>query len=125
MSALQQFENQQYICIETFRKNGQAVKTPTWFVLESGTLLVWTEATSGKVKRIRNNGKTNIVPSRGDGAPVGEWVSTIVEMDDSIEVLKNTRQKLKRKYGFVFNMFELLGRMRRAQYTSLKIRVAG
>ena len=123
MSALQQFENQQYICIETFRKNGQAVKTPTWFVLEQETLLVWTEASSGKVKRIRNNGKTNIVPSRGDGAPVGEWVSTIVEMDDSIEVLKDTRQKLKRKYGFIFNMFELLGRMRRAQYTSLKIRV--
>ncbi len=45
-----QFENQNYINIETFRMNGQGVKTPVWFVQDDGSLYVRTAEGSGKVK---------------------------------------------------------------------------
>jgi len=49
------FTSQQYLNLETFRKNGAAVKTPVWFVQDGDAIFVRTLANSGKVKRIRNN----------------------------------------------------------------------
>ena len=54
MDELAQFANQQFINVETFRKNGQGVQTPVWFVEDKGTLYVRTVENSFKVKRIRN-----------------------------------------------------------------------
>jgi uncharacterized protein len=121
MSALKQFENQQYLNLETFRKNGQGVKTPVWFAQEGETLYIWTESNSGKAKRIRNNGKVNVVPSRGDGAPLGEWNSASGSRDDSPETGSQVRGLMVKKYGFAFHAFAFLGKLRRAQYTTLKI----
>lgn len=42
MTLLQQFENQQFLNLETFRKNGIGVKTPVWFVQDGETLYVRT-----------------------------------------------------------------------------------
>ncbi|HAE59309.1 MAG TPA: PPOX class F420-dependent oxidoreductase, partial [Anaerolineae bacterium] len=47
------FQNQQYLSIETFRKNGQGVKTPVWFVQDGEVLYIWTQTDSGKAKRVR------------------------------------------------------------------------
>jgi PPOX class probable F420-dependent enzyme len=55
LSALQQFEKQQYLNLETFRKNGDGVKTPIWFVQAGEKLYVRTGGESGKVKRIHNH----------------------------------------------------------------------
>ena len=70
MSTLKQFEYQQYLNIETFRKNGQGVKTPVWFAQEEGGLYIWTETTSGKARRVRATPRVMIAPSRADGTVV-------------------------------------------------------
>lgn len=36
----EQFKNQNYINLETFRKSGEGVKTPVWFVQERDSLYV-------------------------------------------------------------------------------------
>jgi PPOX class probable F420-dependent enzyme len=54
MTAFDQLTQQQYINLETFRKNGVGVKTSVWFVQDGDTIYVRTVANSGKVKRIRN-----------------------------------------------------------------------
>ena len=64
---LEQFQKQQYLNIETFRKSGQGVKTPVWFAQDGDSLYVWTQADSGKAKRIRNNGDVNIAPCTASG----------------------------------------------------------
>lgn len=51
------FDNHQYLNIETFRKSGVGVQTPVWFVRKGDALYVWTQANSGKAKRIHNNGR--------------------------------------------------------------------
>ncbi|PYR40301.1 MAG: PPOX class F420-dependent oxidoreductase, partial [Acidobacteria bacterium] len=56
------FVGQKYVSIETFKKNGQGVKTPVWFVLHDNAFYVYTEADSWKVKRIRNNARVRVAP---------------------------------------------------------------
>jgi uncharacterized protein len=119
--SLKQFENQQYLAIESFRKNGVGVKTPVWFAQEGETLYAWTEATSGKAKRIRRDGKIKIVPSKGDGTPIGEWVAAQAALDESPEALEQVRGLMRKKYGLAFSLFGVLGMLRRAKYVRVKI----
>jgi PPOX class probable F420-dependent enzyme len=121
MEALKQFEKQQYLNLETFRKNGQTVKTPVWFALDGDTLLIWTEADSGKAKRIRRDSKVRVVPSTASGEPIGEWVNATASADDSTEAINYASDKFRKKYRMQFNMFGLLGKARGAKYTTLKI----
>ena len=60
-----------YISLATFRKNGVPVHTPVWFAEENGKLYVFTNPTSGKVKRIRNNPEVRIAPSTIRGKITG------------------------------------------------------
>lgn len=79
-SGFLQFAAQKYLSLETFRKNGQGVRTPLWFVSPTGPdhpnalLYVYTMRDSGKVKRIRNNPRVRIAPSDMRGNVNGEWV---------------------------------------------------
>ena len=67
------FAGEKYINLETYRKNGQGVKTPVWFVESDGILYVRTSDDAGKYKRIRNNPSVQIHAICGDGLK-GEWV---------------------------------------------------
>ena len=121
--ALKQFDNQQYLTIETFRKNGQGVKTPVWFVRDGNSLLVWTESGSGKAKRIRRDGRVRITPSTGSGQPLGEWVEAHAVADGSPETVERVVKLLRKKYGLTFEAFRLLGRMRSAAHITLSLRL--
>ena len=121
---LTQFEKQQYLALETFRKNGEGVKTPVWFVQDGETLLVWTEAGSGKAKRIRNDGTVRVAPSTGSGEPVGEWLPAHAQADESPDAIQHLEKLMKQKYGILFNIFGFLGRLRGgSKSTAIKIQV--
>ena len=115
------FQSQQYLSLETFRKNGQGVKTPVWFVQDGEVLYIWTQSDSGKAKRVRNVSRVNIAPSRGDGAPLGDWVPASASRDDSSDAVKHVRGLMIKKYGLAFHLFATLGKLRKAQYTSIKV----
>ncbi len=119
---LKLFEKQQYLNIETLRKNGQRVKTPVWFVQDGETLHIWTQAGAGKARRIRNNGSVRVAPSTGSGEPTGDWVDARAQTDETPESIKHVETLMKKKYGAMFYIFGILGRMRgRAKYTAIKI----
>jgi hypothetical protein len=121
---LKQFEKQNYLNIETIRKNGQGVKTPVWFVQDGNALYVWTQADSGKARRIRNNGDVRIAPSTGSGKPIGEWLPAHAQADESPETIQHVEKMMKKKYGLIFNIFDFLAKMRGgAKYTAIKIQV--
>ena len=122
MEALKQFEKQQYLNLETVRKNGLAVKTPVWFAQDGNALHVWTQAGSGKAKRIRNNGTVRVAPSTGSGEPTGEWMDAQAETNESPEAIKHVEKLMQRKYGVMFYIFGFVGKMRGgANYTAIKI----
>jgi PPOX class probable F420-dependent enzyme len=119
---LHQFDHQNYLNLVTTRKNGQTVKTPVWFAQEGDSLLVWTEANSGKAKRIRKDGKVRVVPSTASGEPLGEWINGTAIVDSSPKAIQYVNDKFKKKYGLLFFAFNLLGKTRGAKYTTVRIR---
>jgi hypothetical protein len=115
------FENQNYLNIETFRRNGQGVRTPVWFVEDGGEIFIRTGANSGKVKRIRNNPDVQLAPCKADGTVVGEWIPAKGREIADPETDKRVDQLLGKKYGIQKNLFAWMSRLRGDQYTVLKI----
>jgi len=124
MSDLKQFEKQQYLNIETFRKNGLGVKTPVWFAQDGQKLYIWTGAASGKTKRVRNGGRVNIVPCQASGTPLGEWLPAIAGVDDSASALEHVNALMRGKYGFLFSLLAFISRLRHAEYVAIQVEAA-
>ncbi|MEZ4592498.1 MAG: PPOX class F420-dependent oxidoreductase [Chloroflexota bacterium] len=103
---------EQYISLETFRKNGQGVKTPVWVVGEGHKLYVWTQRDSWKVKRIRSNSQVRLAKSDQRGNTSGDWVAAQAQVLDTPEERAKMRQRLTKKYGLLARMFLLMGRLR-------------
>lgn len=121
MNKIEQFINQQYLNVETFRKNGTGVSTPVWFAQDGKSLRVWTQADSGKVKRIRHDGKVRIVPSTASGEPTGKWIDArAIALEDEREI-RHTAELFKKKYGFMFHIFRWMGKLRGAKYATIHI----
>jgi uncharacterized protein len=106
MANLDSFLKQQYLNIETFRKNGVGVKTPVWFVESNNELCFVTEPQSGKVKRMRNNPKVRVAPCKMDGTVTGEWQPATVRFMQGDEI-KNAEKLYNKKYGLMKFLFEL------------------
>jgi len=90
-------QENKYIALTTFRKNGQAVPTPVWFGEEDGKLLVMTRSIFGKYKRIRNNPQVRVAPCTIRGAVTGpEFAATarILPVEDHARA----RVAINRKY---------------------------
>ncbi len=96
---LASFTGKKYLNIETFRKNGQGVKTPVWFAQDGEMLHIWTQAESGKVKRIIRNGSVRIAPSTVSGEPLGDWIPAQAQADDSPIAVKIVIKLMTKKYG--------------------------
>ena len=103
---------EQYISLETFRKNGEGVKTPVWVVGEGDKLYVWTQRDSWKVKRIRNNSQVRLAKSDQRGNTSGEWIRAQARVLDTPEARASMQQRLTKKYGLLARLFLLMGRLR-------------
>ena len=119
---LAQFSAQRYVNLETYRKSGQGVRTPLWFIEQQGVLYMRTPAQSAKVKRIRNNPHVRIVPSDVRGNPIGEWIegkARLIATDDAEWV----NQLVKRKYGLVKRLIDLRSRFKGTEYVVIAVHV--
>ncbi len=103
-----------YISLETFRKNGEGVKTPVWTVAKEGKLLVWTQGDSWKVKRARNNPRVRVAACDMHGNIEGPWFEGVVtSISDDKEVKKEMSRGLRRKYHVVVVFVTLVALVRR------------
>jgi len=99
------FAGQKYLNLETFKKNGDGVKTPVWFAADptasidsSGAkIYTYTIGVSGKVKRVRNNPRVKIAPCDMRGRVLGEWVEARAEIISGEEAARGM-QLLNKKY---------------------------
>jgi PPOX class probable F420-dependent enzyme len=119
---LEQFRRPKYISLETFKKNGQGVKTPVWFVLHNDALYAYTEADSWKVKRIRNQPRVRVAVCNIRGGVKGPWLDATASIIEGDERLAADRL-LDRKY-FLKRIFNVLTRINRHTRTMLKIEAA-
>lgn len=96
-------EKHKYINLESYKKNGQAVQTPVWFMISDNTIFVQTAKTTGKIKRIKNNSKIRIMPCGIRGESKGEWVEGIATLADDTKIQEIIKLRVK-KYGFKAKM---------------------
>lgn len=118
---LKQFEGQNYLNLETLRKNGQPVSTPVWFVRDGALLYVRTIQNSGKVKRIRRNANVRVMPCGRVGEPLGEWTAATARETRDPAVFARVRELLVAKYGAMVESFEAQAAAQGLVYTVLEI----
>ena len=95
---LDQFLDQKYINLETYKRDGTPIKTPVWFVIDNDLIYVITRDSTGKVKRLRNNHDVRIVSCSFKGEPKNEWVKAKAESITGDEADKVIKLR-KKKYG--------------------------
>ena len=101
---------ERYVSLATFRKNGLEVKTPVWIATGDGKTYVYTNITSGKVKRIRNNGRARVAPSDMRGNVKGEWVDAKASVIEDGEERDRGIRVMVDKYGWQMRLALFLSR---------------
>jgi len=111
---LSQFAGKKHISLETYRKTGNPVRTPVWFVEENGELFVRTDSSTGKIKRIRNNPRVRVATCNARGAVKGTWVdgeARMIEPQSSEHVFS----LLRKKYGMAYRIVRFTQRFSRSK----------
>lgn len=117
-----QFAKERYISLETFKKSGQGVPTPVWFVEKNEMLYVSAPSHTGKVKRLRNNKRVRIAPCDGGGKLKGAWQDAQAEFAMGADA-EHADMLLNKKYGWQKKMLDLFGKFKKWQYTIIAIRL--
>lgn len=100
----------QYVLLTTFTKDGRAKPTPIWAAADGDRLLVITQETSWKVKRIRNTPRVTLAACDLRGRPKSEAVdATATVLDKSHNgAVYDAIAKRYGVIGWVFNFFSKL-----------------
>jgi len=112
----------QFALLKTYRKNGVAVPTPIWFANENGKLYVTTSTTTGKVKRIHNNGRVTLVPCDRSGK-VTEGAKEVEGIARELPASEyaHANAVLLHKYKFMYRLLDVLEFFTRRKSTYIEI----
>ncbi len=121
MSDFSRFRKEEFLSLETYRKNGETIKSPMWFAQDNDALYLWTMADTSKVKRIRNNPNVNIAPCKRMGEVTGEWMTAHATIDDSPIMVAQVEAMLLKKIGLFFRIFRFIDAIRDRQKNSHRI----
>jgi len=92
--------SEKHICLATFKRDGTAVETAVWFAEADGKFYLRTIATSGKVKRIRNQPRVRLAPCTITGKVTGPWIDAHARLlTPSDPLIQVANFALDTKYG--------------------------
>ena len=108
-SGLAQIQDGNHISVITFRKNGDAIPVPVWFVGQKNKFYVCTGGESFKVRRIRNNLNVQIAPCDSGGNLKGDYFDGKARLlsDDEILPIFNLFRKKYRMFRLWNSLFNL------------------
>ena len=92
-----------YVSLTTFRRTGVPVATPVWAAPDGDSLVVWTRADSGKVKRLRHTSRVTVAPCDVRGRLRGPAVDGQAEFVPAAEH-PEALAALRRAYGLRFTL---------------------
>lgn len=119
------FDHETYVSLETFKKDGTGVKTPVWCAPLDGGLVVFTDGTSFKVKRIGRDPRCRVAACSMRGDVRGEWEAGRAEIVEDPEVVRRAYEALGAKYGLqmaIGNFFSRLsGRIGRRKIIAVRL----
>lgn len=119
--------DEQYINLETFKRDGNGVKTPVWAAPLDGKLVVMTAGDAFKVKRLRRDAHARVAACDFRGGVRGPWLEATGRILEREEDVKRAHAALRSKYGWQMAIGDffarIAGRINRRAY--LEISVAG
>jgi len=94
---------QEFIVLTTYRKDGTAVPTTVWFAYDQGKVYITTNTAAGKMKRVRNNGRVEMIPSDrvGNLLELPE-IAGVAQEVQAPEEKQRAHAVLEQKYGEPF-----------------------
>jgi PPOX class probable F420-dependent enzyme len=98
-------EGRHYALVVTFKRSGDAVPSPVLFALADGKVVFRTDASVGKVKRMRNNPRVLVGPCNMRGKPRGPLAAGSARFLDGTEA-EEARLALRRNYTLPMGIFE-------------------
>lgn len=105
------------VVLTTFRRDGRAVPTPIWVAALDGELVFWSDATAGKIKRIRNSGRVEVQASDVRGRKVhGAKVTGEARLLDG-DASERARTAIARAYGILGQTTMFFSRLRGREKT--------
>jgi len=118
------FEEDAYVSLATFRKDGRKVATPIWAAPLDDALVMFSAPEAGKVKRLRNSSQAALAVCDVRGKLLGDWVDAQAWlMDDPSEILR-AKQAMRDKYGWQSALLDfvsrLSGKLNKRQYIRMK-----
>ena len=90
----------EFVSLATFRKNGDAIPTPIWAAPVDGKLYAFSESKAGKVKRLRNSPRAQLVPCTSNGKLLGIWQDASAFIVDDPTEIESAKRALEAKYGW-------------------------
>lgn len=114
------FVKQRYLNFESYRRNGNAVRTPLWFIEMDGRLYVRTPDDTGKLKRIRRDLHVRVAVCDIRGRLKGDWIDATARIVQGAEADRANRL-LAHKYGLLKLLIDFGTWLRRHGYVAIAI----
>ncbi len=119
-----------YVNLATFRRDGREVRTPVWIAADrrdpaGRTFFVYTNRTSGKVKRVRANGRARLAACDWRGNVHGEWIDARAELVGDDAERERGLAAVVAKYGWQMRLALGVSRLsgRHADRAALRLQV--
>lgn len=108
-----------FIQLTTFRKSGEGVGTTVWVARDGATLVVYTPAGSGKLKRLKHTSRVEVVECGRQGKVADDAHSMTAEatVETDRETVDHVAGLMRSKYGAEYRIFmaveSVVARLRR------------
>jgi uncharacterized protein len=112
------FADAKYVNLRSFKRDGSPIDTPVWFAIVDGRVVIFTDGTSYKVKRIRRNSKVELARCDARGGLLGPWLPGQARaVEGQPEFIARSYAALNAKYGWMMRLgtvfSTLAGRVKR------------
>ena len=112
-----------YVSLATFRRSGDAVRTPVWMAASGGAHYVFSAGNAGKVKRLRNSDQAEVAVCDVRGKVLGSFYPASARLLTEAAEISEALDALRRKYGVQMWLADLGSRLTGKYHRRAYIRV--
>jgi PPOX class probable F420-dependent enzyme len=120
--------SERYINLETFKRDGNGVKTPVWTAPLDGKLVVMSAGDAFKVKRLRRDPRARVAACDIRGNVRGPWLEATGRILEGADDVRRAHAALRAKYTWqiaVGDFFaRLFGRIHKRAYLEIAVKAA-
>ncbi len=113
-----------YVLLTTFRRSGAPVATPFGALHRAGALYCFTDARSGKVKRIRREPRVEVAPCTQRGEPLAPLVPGLARIlvgPEAAAIGAAFNELWTRQFGLMWRIGKAIERLRGMKRAAIEI----